>query len=96
MCIECCQLIGRNDFLFGEIFDKFKTAQVEGIFLELLEPFLLQDKLKSLNPEIMQLFVEHYREHNMLLRVEQCILHLDIASLDFHQVSGTIVPHLTV
>ncbi len=85
-CVEFTQVVDRKDFLFGEIFDRFKAHSQHGVFLESLEPFILQDKLKFLNPEVMQLLVEHYRQTGMLRNVEQCIIHLEIASLDFHQV----------
>jgi vacuolar protein sorting-associated protein 8 len=34
----------------------------------------------------MQVLVEHYSGKGWLQRVEQCILHMDISSLDFNQV----------
>jgi hypothetical protein len=34
----------------------------------------------------MQALVEHYSGKGWLQRVEQCILHMDISSLDFNQV----------
>lgn len=40
---------------------------------------------KSLS-KIMQALVEHYSGKGWLLRVEQCVLHMDISSLDFNQV----------
>lgn len=34
----------------------------------------------------MQALVEHYSTKGWLQRVEQCVLHMDISSLDFNQV----------
>ena len=34
----------------------------------------------------MQGLVEHYSSKGWLQRVEQCVLHMDISSLDFNQV----------
>jgi len=34
----------------------------------------------------MQALVEHYSAKGWLQRVEQCVLHMDISSLDFNQV----------
>jgi hypothetical protein len=56
-----------------------------GTFLELLEPYILKDMLGALPPEVMQALVEHYSQRGWLERVEQCVLHMDIASLDFNQ-----------
>ncbi|KAL2231217.1 UNVERIFIED_CONTAM: hypothetical protein Sindi_1716100 [Sesamum indicum] len=39
---------------------------------------------------IMQALVEHYSKRGWLQRIEQCVLHMDILSLDFNQVCGHI------
>lgn len=36
--------------------------------------------------KIMQALVEHYSMKGWLQRIEQCVLHMDISSLDFNQV----------
>ncbi|XP_039848297.1 uncharacterized protein LOC120707318 isoform X2 [Panicum virgatum] len=86
VAVEYCVHIGRNDILFDTVFSKFVAAQSGGMFLEVLEPYILKDMLGSLPPEIMQSLVEHYSGKGWLQRVEQCILHMDISSLDFNQV----------
>ncbi|KAJ1265956.1 hypothetical protein BS78_08G113600 [Paspalum vaginatum] len=86
VAVEYCVHIGRNDILFDMVFSKFVVAQSGGMFLEVLEPYILKDMLGSLPPEIMQVLVEHYSAKGWLQRVEQCILHMDISSLDFNQV----------
>ncbi len=45
VCIDFCVSIGRTDLLFGRIFDTFKEAKQEAVFLELLEPYILKDKV---------------------------------------------------
>lgn len=52
----------------------------------MLEPYILSDQLRFLHPEVMHQFVEHYSKENKLSQVENCITHLAIGSLDFHQV----------
>merc|ERR1712166_1550834 len=34
----------------------------------------------------MQAFVEHYRDRRLLDRLEDCILHMEMTYVDFHQV----------
>ncbi|XP_022861232.1 vacuolar protein sorting-associated protein 8 homolog isoform X2 [Olea europaea var. sylvestris] len=82
VAVEFCVHIRRTDILFDEIVSKFDEAQHK----ELLEPYILKDMLGSLPPAIMQALVEHYSEKGWLQRVEQCVLHMDILSLDFNQV----------
>ncbi|KAF5201636.1 Vacuolar protein sorting-associated protein 8-like protein [Thalictrum thalictroides] len=86
VAVEFCVHIKRIDILFDEIFSKFVAVQHGGTFLELLEPYVLKDMLGCLPPEIMQALVEHYSSKGWLQRVEQCVLHMDISSLDFNQV----------
>ncbi|MCL7022685.1 hypothetical protein MKW94_004174 [Papaver nudicaule] len=86
VAVEFCVHIKRVDILFDKIFSKFVAAQHGGTFLELLEPYILKDMLGCLPPEIMQALVEHYSSKGWLQRVEQCVLHMDISSLDFNQV----------
>lgn len=86
VAVEFCVHIKRTDILFDEIFSKFVAVQQRDSFLELLEPYILKDMLGSLPPEIMQALVEHYSSKGWLQRVEQCVLHMDISSLDFNQV----------
>ncbi|RYR24196.1 hypothetical protein Ahy_B02g057703 isoform A [Arachis hypogaea] len=88
VAVEFCCHIKRTDILFDKIFSKFVDVNVQQreTFLELLEPYILKDMLGSLPPEIMQELVEHYSAKGWLQRVEQCVLHMDISSLDFNQV----------
>ncbi|KAK2993311.1 hypothetical protein RJ640_006799 [Escallonia rubra] len=86
VAVEFCVHIKRNDILFDEILSRFVSAEHKETFLELLEPYILKDMLGSLPPEVMQALVEHYSMKGWLQRVEQCVLHMDISSLDFNQV----------
>ncbi|MCO5611674.1 hypothetical protein L7F22_065929 [Adiantum nelumboides] len=86
VAIEFCVHIHQTDALFNHIFHKFCAAEQRGTFLELLEPYILKDTLGALAPEVMQGLVEYYRKMGWLQRVELCVLHMDIASLDFNQV----------
>nr|XP_043626179.1 vacuolar protein sorting-associated protein 8 homolog [Erigeron canadensis] len=86
VAVEVCVHIKRNDILFEKILSRFESVQQKETFLELLEPYILKDMLGSLPPEIMQALVEHYSTKGWLQRVEQCVLHMDISSLDFNQV----------
>ncbi|KAG8391995.1 hypothetical protein BUALT_Bualt01G0245600 [Buddleja alternifolia] len=86
VAVEFCVHIRRADILFDSILSKFEEAHHKETFLELLEPYILKDMLGSLPPAIMQALVEHYSKKGWLQRIEQCVLHMDILSLDFNQV----------
>jgi len=78
----------KRDILFGSIYDRFSTDPIaKGTFLECLEPYILNDRLTFITPAVMKDFVSHYEQKGMVQNVEACIVHMDIASLDIHQVS---------
>jgi hypothetical protein len=77
VCVDYCVAINRTDLLFGTIFDRFQQVGRLTVLLELLEPYILNDKLRYLTPVAMKAFVEHYEATEQVAAVERCILHLD-------------------
>ncbi|TDH68280.1 hypothetical protein CCR75_004472 [Bremia lactucae] len=86
VCIEYCALIGRTDLLFGEIYTRFKDANKLSVLVELLEPYILSEKLRSLSPAAMEEFVRHFSAQGKIAQVEQCLLHLNVAELDLDTI----------
>ncbi|KUF94844.1 hypothetical protein AM588_10008625 [Phytophthora nicotianae] len=86
VCIEYCALIGRTDLLFGEIYTRFKDANKLSVLIELLEPYILSEKLRNLSPVAMEEFVHHFSAQGKLAQVEQCLLHLNVAELDLDTI----------
>ncbi|CAI5709495.1 unnamed protein product [Peronospora effusa] len=86
VCIEFCALIGRTDLLFGEIYTRFKDANKLSVLIELLEPYILSEKLRNLSPVAMEEFVRHFSTQGKLAQVEQCLLHLNVAELDLDTI----------
>lgn len=83
--IEISIQIGKGSKLvFDQIFTRFKNAKHEELFVNLLEPFILADKLTFLPEKFIKfLFVKYEKK---LDKLEECILHLDISTLDFKSV----------
>ena len=61
----------------GTIFDGFANAGRLPVLLELLEPYILNDRLRYMTPVAMRAFVEHYEATGQVTAVERCFLHLD-------------------
>ena len=77
-----------RDILFGRIYERFSMDMIAmGTFLECLEPYILNDRLRVMPPVVMKDFVTHYEQKSMLESVEACIVHMDVSSLDIHHVS---------
>lgn len=80
--IDYCLVIGREDLLFDQIFQKFTAAGGHTVLLELLEPFILNKRISSLPKAIIKRFSAHYITTRKSLRFAQCILHMNPAKMD--------------
>jgi hypothetical protein len=86
VCIEFCVVTRRLDLLFGPVFRRFHTAGYLSVFLDVLEPYVLNDKLDYIAPEAMAHFVEHCKATNGIATVERCLLHMDVTIMDFDSI----------
>jgi vacuolar protein sorting-associated protein 8 len=86
VCVEFCVATRRLDLLFGPIFRRFQSAGYIAVFLDVLEPYVLNDKLKYIAPEVMSYLVEHCKATNGIATVERCLLHMDCTIMDFDSI----------
>ena len=86
VCVEFCVVTKRLDLLFGPIFRRFQSAGYTSVFLDVLEPYVLSDKLAYVAPEVMSFFVEHCKATNGIATVERCLLHMDCTIMDFDTI----------
>jgi hypothetical protein len=86
VCIEFCIVTRRLDLLFGPVFRRFHSAGFLPVFLDVLEPYVLNDKLDYIAPEVMAHFVEHCKTTNGIATVERCLLHMDVTIMDFDSI----------
>jgi hypothetical protein len=90
VCISCSIELDRTQDLLGEMLAEFEQRGYGATYLEQLEPYVLANELRSLSPIVIRQFVAHYAStanRTLLRRVEQCLLHLDLGSIDFQQVA---------
>jgi len=86
VCVEFCVIVRRLDLLFGPIFRRFLSVNRISVFLDVLEPYVLNDKLNYIAPEAMSHFVEHCKVSNGIAVVERCLLHMDVSIMDFDSI----------
>jgi hypothetical protein len=95
LALHTCTLLSRPQLLFDRAFPLFSGAPATtgalGAFVEAIEPAVVGGTLVGLGPEVMQALVEHFAARGEVERVERCVLHLSIASLDLDQVGGRVV-----
>ncbi|KAI1338821.1 Golgi CORVET complex core vacuolar protein 8-domain-containing protein [Xylariaceae sp. FL0016] len=86
-CFLACQNVDDMDFLFDEMYEWYEDAEVEGIFLEVLEPYILEKTVTVVPPTTVKAMASHYVKRGWESRLEEMICHLDTATLDIDQIT---------
>lgn len=92
MAIDTCLGLGRPEALWEEVASRFFKGGEGPALLDRLLPRVVSGQLRHLAPEVMQELVEHCATRGRAADVERCVLHLDLASLDFNQVPPQSLP----
>ncbi|KAI9482584.1 Golgi CORVET complex core vacuolar protein 8-domain-containing protein [Zychaea mexicana] len=85
-CTKACLSMDNLEYLFDVAYERFVESDVRGIFLEVLEPYILQDKVSDIPPAVMKDLVNHYCSKRMLAQLEQIIWHVNPQCLDIDQI----------
>ncbi|XP_035266136.1 vacuolar protein sorting-associated protein 8 homolog isoform X1 [Anguilla anguilla] len=85
--VDYCLLLQRTDLLFNQIYGRLvENSVARGVFLESLEPYILSERLGCLTAPVMRDLLGHFQDNGMMDSVENCLVHMDITSLDIQQV----------
>lgn len=93
VCLQIVVLLGHGDDLISVLFDRFRLEGSVSLFLSALEHFVLNDRLRELPPEIVQHLVEELSMKDQPWRIEECVMHLEITTLDLNQLFGLCKKH---
>nr|XP_015210004.1 PREDICTED: vacuolar protein sorting-associated protein 8 homolog [Lepisosteus oculatus] len=87
LCATCCFKFNRIDLIFGEVYEKLNhNAVALGVLFECLEPHILSSKQNNIPPLVMKDMVGYYEEQGKVHVLDKLIPHLDIMTLDLHQI----------
>ncbi|CAH0056633.1 unnamed protein product [Clonostachys solani] len=87
ICFIACQSIENTDFLFDEMYEWYEDAELEGIFLETLEPYILERTIIVVPPSVIKDMVTYYVSRGWETRLEEMICHVDTSTLDLDQTT---------
>ncbi|KAL8834082.1 MAG: hypothetical protein Q9170_003938 [Blastenia crenularia] len=87
-CIFSCVSIGDMDFLFDEVYPWFSENNTQDTFLEILEPFIMDDDVQVIPTTVIKDLVHHYMGKELDSRLEEMLCHLDPKAMDLDQVNG--------
>lgn len=75
------------DFLFEEVFDAFEEGSAEQPFFETLEPYILDDEISAVPPNVLKDLITFYASANRASRLEEMICRLSTDTMDINQVT---------
>jgi len=84
-CIEACLALDDLEFVFEDLFDYYLSSGIVGMYLNRLEPFVLDGRIHAVPPRISQRLVAMHRDRGDLEKAERLIWHIDPDCLDIHQ-----------
>lgn len=87
-CFTACQSLEDTDFLFEELYEWYEEDGVQGMFLETMEPYILERKIQAVPPVVVKAMVTHYVAKGFESRLEEMICHMDTMTLDLDQVTN--------
>ena len=92
-CVDACLSIEDVGFLFEEVYERFNDEECEGIFVETLEPLILDGTITTTPPSVVKAMVTHYVGRGMESRLEEMICQMDISTFDIDQVTTLCKQH---
>ena len=92
-CFVASQSVGNIDFIFDDMYEWFEEGAAEGIFLEALEPYILDRSVTYVPPTVIKAMVAHYVEQGWESRLEEMICHVETATLDLDQITALCKQH---
>ncbi|EKG22382.1 hypothetical protein MPH_00279 [Macrophomina phaseolina MS6] len=84
---SACLSMEEMDFLFEDVYEAFQNASSEGIFFEVLEPYIVEEEITSVPPDVLKDMTTQYASQGRAARLEEMICHLDTATIDINQVT---------
>ncbi|KAI0684733.1 Golgi CORVET complex core vacuolar protein 8-domain-containing protein [Cytidiella melzeri] len=84
-CARACQELDDFDFLFEDLYSYYDDHGISKIFLQQLEPFVVDGKIHYVPPRLTQRIVRLHQENNRPDLAERLIWHIDPDCLDINQ-----------
>lgn len=85
--IAACIVAGDQDFLFDTVFSWYDDHEQGGLFLDVLEPHILDGTIVSIPPPALKLLIDHFQTTHSPSELEKMICLLDTSSMDIDQVT---------
>ena len=93
VCFDACISMQETDYLFGDVYETFEEADEDSIFISTLEPFVLDDEVKTIPPQVVKSLVAHFISEDQGTRLEELLCRLDPHAFDLDQITTLCRQH---
>ncbi|KAJ5483921.1 hypothetical protein N7539_005717 [Penicillium diatomitis] len=91
--VVACLQMEDLDYLWEEVFTWYEEHGSAGIFLDVLEPRIIDGTIRSLPPIAVKALISHFIETHSTGRLEEIICLLDTTTMDIDQVTTLCKQH---
>ncbi|OCT48748.1 putative Golgi complex component (Vps8) [Cladophialophora carrionii] len=86
-CIKACLIMEDQDFLFEEVFSWYDEHEQGPLFVDVLEPYILDRRITSVPPPALKTLINHFAQTHTPSVLEEIICMLDTSTMDIDQVT---------
>lgn len=87
-CLTACLVMEDREFLFEEVFSWYEDHDNGPLFVDVLEPYILDQTIVSLPSPALKVMVDHFVTTHSPSTLEEIICMLDTSTMDIDQVTG--------
>ncbi|KAL4917001.1 Golgi CORVET complex core vacuolar protein 8-domain-containing protein [Aspergillus aurantiobrunneus] len=91
--ISACVCMADEDFLWDEVFNWYEEHESQGVFLDALEPSIVEGTVLSLPPTAVKALINHFIVTHTASQLEEIICLLDTSTMDIDQVTTLCKQH---
>lgn len=93
VAIAACIYMGDEEYLWEEVFTWYEENDSAGIFLDVLEPRIIDGTVRSLPPIAVKALINHFVKTHSAGSLEEIICLLDTTTMDIDQVTTLCKQH---
>ncbi|RMZ79438.1 hypothetical protein DV738_g3375, partial [Chaetothyriales sp. CBS 135597] len=93
VCIGACLATDDRDFLFDNVFPWYEDHDAGPLFVDVLEPYILDHQISSLPPPVIKMLIDHFATTHDDSSLEEIICMLDTSSMGLDQVTTLCKKH---
>jgi hypothetical protein len=87
-CFDACVSMDNRTFLFEEVYEPLKDAGEVQVFVEILQPYIMEEEITALPPPLVKDLVESCISKGRVAHLEELLCRLDPRTFDLDQITA--------